>query len=296
MADSLVVSGLVKRFGPILAVNDVSFSASRGDVLGFLGPNGAGKSTTMKIITGFLGATSGEVQVMGKKVPAGTQCEIGYLPENSPLYGEMTVSSFLSFIAGVRDLSKGAVDNVVDMLDLSSVLQQKIETLSKGYRRRVGLAQAIIHDPPVLVLDEPTDGLDPNQKRDVRRVIKEMSSRKTVIISTHILEEVSSVCNRVVVINKGCITVDSTPAELLSESKYCGAVFAKFKTVEKTDDFLTVPGVESTEVRDNGYHVMFTKEPYLVVDELRKRAADQLLSVSVSAGELDDVFWEYSNK
>ena len=215
------VQSLTKHFGPIRAVDDVSFSVAKGEVLGFLGPNGAGKSTTMKMITGFLTPTSGTAVVCGhdiRNAAIAAKSRIGYLPEGAPLYADMTARGFLKFVGASRGLSGGgrakAVDRVVEMAQLSAVLDQPIETLSKGFTRRVGLAQALLHDPDVLILDEPTDGLDPNQKHHVRQVIEEMAPDKAIVISTHILEEVHAVCSRAMIIAQGRLLVDGTPAEL----------------------------------------------------------------------------------
>jgi ABC-2 type transport system ATP-binding protein len=219
------VRQLVKHYGDIRAVDGVAFEVSAGEVLGFLGPNGAGKSTTMKMITGFLRPTSGTARVCGHDVlehPVEVKRTIGYLPESSPSYGEMTVLEFLEFIAGVRGLGQGrdaALRRVVDACHLERVQNQTIETLSKGFRQRVGLAQAILHDPRVLILDEPTDGLDPNQKHEVRTLIKSMAHDKAVILSTHILEEVDALCTRVIIIARGRIVADSTPARLREEHR-----------------------------------------------------------------------------
>lgn len=216
------VKNLVKNYGPIRAVDGVTFSVKRGDILGFLGPNGAGKSTTMKMITGFLPPTDGTVTLDGFDVrerPLEVKQRIGYLPESSPIYPEMTVEEFLRFIAEVRgfrerEARERRVDEVISTCRLVDVRRQVIETLSKGYKQRVGFAQAVLHDPPVLVLDEPTDGLDPNQKHEVRRIISGMSEKKAVILSTHILEEVDALCNRVIIIARGKVLVDETPAAL----------------------------------------------------------------------------------
>lgn len=219
------IESLDKRFGPIHAVRGISFALGKGEVLGFLGPNGAGKSTTMKMITGFLEPTGGTVSVCGYDIleqPIEAKRKIGYLPEGAPLYGEMTVTSFLNFIADVRGMT-GAwrsqrIEEVIRKINLQSVRHQSLETLSKGFKRRVGVAQAILHDPEILIMDEPTDGLDPNQKHEVRSLIKEMASDKAIIISTHILEEVDAVCTRAIIIASGQLLFDGTPAELLARS------------------------------------------------------------------------------
>ena len=218
------IQHLSKSFGPLRAVDDISFSVGRGEVLGFLGPNGAGKSTTMKMATGFLTPSSGTVRVCGHDIgsdPMGAKKSLGYLPEGAPAYPDMTPSGFLEFIAAIRGLSGSAMNEriaeVVRLVHLEGVLHQRIETLSKGFKRRVGLAQAILHDPEVLVLDEPTDGLDPNQKHEVRALIRQMSANKAIVLSTHILEEVEAVCTRAIIIARGRILFDGTPAELARE-------------------------------------------------------------------------------
>jgi len=217
------VKGLAKSFGTTRAVDGVSFSVRKGDILGFLGPNGAGKSTTMKMIAGFLRPDSGMALVDGVNVqedPVAVKRKLGYLPENAPAYPEMTVMEFLGFIAEVRGLSgedrREHVERVVSLTHLGSVRSQTIDTLSKGFHQRVGLAQALLHDPPVLVLDEPTDGLDPNQKNEVRLLIKRMAPQKAVVLSTHILEEVEAICTRVIIISRGKLVADESPAALLA--------------------------------------------------------------------------------
>jgi ABC-2 type transport system ATP-binding protein len=218
------VKQLRRTFGPIVAVDDISFDVEKGTVLGFLGPNGAGKSTAMKMLACFLTPDSGTATVCGHDIltdAIAVRRSIGYLAENAPAYGEMTVGGFLSFVCDARQIKgharRKALDRVVPRCSIESVYHQTIDTLSKGYRRRVGLAQALIHDPAVLILDEPTDGLDPNQKHEVRLLINEMAKEKCIIISTHILEEVELVCNRAIVIASGKILVDSTPQQLKQE-------------------------------------------------------------------------------
>ena len=236
------VRGLVKDYGSLRAVNGVSFTVQRGDVLGFLGPNGAGKSTTMKMITGFLRPTAGRALVGGHDVaadPITVKRLIGYLPENAPTYPEMTVEEFLDFIAEVRGFRAPAekqahLDRVLDLCHLGPVRRQTIETLSKGYKQRVGFAQALLHDPPVLVLDEPTDGLDPNQKHEVRQLIKQMAAAKTVILSTHILEEAEAVCNRIIIISRGQVVANDSPEAL--RAKHAGARLEEiFRQLTQTD-------------------------------------------------------------
>ena len=217
------IKHLTKDFGLLRAVDDVSFSVARGEVLGFLGPNGAGKSTTMKMVTGFLSPTAGSASIAGHDIedqPMKAKARLGYLPEGAPAYGDMTPAAFLDFIADVRGLSgerkKTRIAEVVRLVHLEDVMYQSIDTLSKGYKRRVGLAQAILHDPDVLVLDEPTDGLDPNQKHEVRSLIRTMAPDKAIVLSTHILEEVEAVCTRAIIIARGKLLYDGTPQDLLA--------------------------------------------------------------------------------
>src|ERR1700731_2545916 len=227
---------LTKHYGSLSAVEDVSFQVGPGEVLGFLGPNAAGKTTTMRMLAGFVTPTSGRASICGHDVetePLAAKAALGYLPEGAPTYGEMTVRRILAFVADLRAL-KGArreqrLAHVIERLQLDGVLDQTIETLSKGFRRRVGLAQAIIHDPKVLILDEPTDGVDPNQKHEVRRLISELSKDKLVIVSTHILEEVHEVCTRAIIIANGRIVADETPGALEARSRYHHAVSLRFE-------------------------------------------------------------------
>ena len=225
MTDALSIRGLVKRFGVKTAVDGLSFDVGTGEVLGFLGPNGAGKSTTMKMICGFLAPTAGTVLVSGHDVttdPIAAKSRIGYLPEGAPAYPDMTVTGFLDLIGAIRKFDgaerRKRVAAAMAATKLEEVAHQPIETLSKGFKRRVGLAQALLHDPDILILDEPTDGLDPNQKFEVRRLITEMAHRKTIVISTHILEEVDAVCTRAMIIARGLILAYCTPAELKRRS------------------------------------------------------------------------------
>jgi len=225
------VENLVKTFGPKRAVDGVSFSVERGEVLGFLGPNGAGKSTTMRMITGFIPPTEGKVSVGGHDMvedPIPAKRLIGYLPENAPAYADMTVAGFLNFAAELRGMrgeaKKRAVSRAVELCFLESVLEQSIDTLSKGYRHRTCFAQSIVHDPEILVLDEPTDGLDPNQKHEVRNIIRRMGEKKAIIFSTHILEEVEAACTRAIIIDRGKIVANGTPQELKQRSDVAGAV------------------------------------------------------------------------
>jgi ABC-2 type transport system ATP-binding protein len=215
------IEGLTKRFGTFTAVDNVSFQVERGEVLGFLGPNGAGKSTTMRMVAGFMTPTAGRARVCGHDVQddsVAARRMLGFLPEGAPTYPEMSVLAFLRFVGRIRGYSGGEladrVDHAIGLTTLAGVRLQPVETLSKGFKRRVGLAQALLHDPPVLVLDEPTDGLDPNQKHEVRTLIARMAPEKAIVISTHILEEVDAVCTRAVIIAGGRVVADATPAEL----------------------------------------------------------------------------------
>jgi ABC-2 type transport system ATP-binding protein len=257
----ITIKNLSKRYGDKLAVDDLTFSVAPGEVLGFLGANGAGKSTTMRMIAGFISPSEGSVSVCGHDIerePVAAKTCMGYLPEGAPSYGEMTVSEFLDFVADVRGL-KGTQRGerravVVERLALGGVINQVVETLSKGFRRRVGLAQALLHDPQVLILDEPTDGLDPNQKHEVRRLINELSKDKLVIVSTHILEEVHEVCTRAIIIANGRIVADESPTALEARSRYHHAVSLRFEkpeqlaaAVREIAGLPEVGGVESDE-------------------------------------------------
>ena len=252
------ISNITKRFGALTAVDDISFNVGRGEVLGFLGPNGAGKSTTMKMVTGFLAPDRGTIRIGGMNIatnPVAVKRWIGYLPEGAPLYGEMTTRGFLLFIAGIRGF-KGAeadrrIDSAVEKVSLQSVLPMPIDTLSKGFKRRVGLAQAILHDPQILVLDEPTDGLDPNQKHEVRALIRGMSEEKVIVLSTHILEEVDAVCTRATIIANGRLVSDGTPEDLLRRSRTHNALRLALASTDPSgvvETLEAVPDVSRAEV------------------------------------------------
>jgi ABC-2 type transport system ATP-binding protein len=235
------VTGLTKKFGHKIAVDDLSFSVKKGEVLGFLGPNGAGKSTTMRVVTGFLPPSMGTVEICGismARSPELAKSKIGYLPESAPLYDDMTVLGFLKFCAEMRGLAGGAkkdaVEKAIETCFLQTVSRQAINTLSKGYRHRTCLAQALLHDPEVLVLDEPTDGLDPNQKHEVRELIARLGKEKAILFSTHILEEVDAACTRAVIVDKGSIVADGTPAELRAKSG-SDSLHDLFRQVTTTD-------------------------------------------------------------
>ena len=245
------VENLAKAFGAKQAVDGVSFEVGRGEVLGFLGPNGAGKSTTMRMITGFMPPSAGRVTVCGfdmQEQPVAGKRNIGYLPESAPLYQEMSVVAFLGFAAEMRgcfgEARRAAMKRAVDMCSLESVLGQPIDTLSKGFRHRTCLAQAIIHDPDVLIMDEPTDGLDPNQKHEVRALIRRMGENKAIIFSTHILEEVEAVCTRAIIIDRGRIVANGTPKELIAQSG-TGRLEDLFRKLTRPD----VPGGADAQVR-----------------------------------------------
>jgi ABC-2 type transport system ATP-binding protein len=295
---------LTKQYGRLRAVDDLSFQVRPGEVLGFLGPNGAGKSTTMRIVAGFLPATSGRAVVCGfdveSQATAAKRC-IGYLPEGAPSYPEMTPRSFLQFVADARGMDpatrKRRLDEVVALLHLDKVLDQTIDTLSKGYRRRVGLAQAIIHDPQVLILDEPTDGLDPNQKHEVRELIARMARDKIIVISTHLLEEVEAVCNRAIIVAHGRILADDTPQGLEARSRFHNAVSLKLAKPEQLAAARAaidaLPEVTSTEVDSGGRLTAFPaqgKLPLGAINELAERRGYELAELHLESGRLDEVF------
>ena len=297
------VSHLTKYYGDFAAVESLTFTLVPGEILGFLGPNGAGKSTTMKMLTGFLRPSSGEVRIWGSNMwqdSLAAQRHIGYLPEGAPAYEEMTPLGFLQFIADARGLTgverANRLEQTITVMSLQEVLGQRIETLSKGFKRRVGLAQAILHDPDVLILDEPTDGLDPNQKHQVRKMIKGLSADKIVIVSTHNLEEVTAVCNRAMVLAKGRVVSDGTPESLMAMSPYHGAVTLKSSSAslaEIAEVVGSITGVKEAVPISGGITIfpedidntLFTK--VLEVSLARGWKVDSLY---VESGRLDDVF------
>jgi ABC-2 type transport system ATP-binding protein len=297
------VQSLTKHFGPIHAVNGVSFSVAKGEVLGFLGPNGAGKSTTMKMITGFLTPTSGTARICGNDIqarPIRAKKHIGYLPEGAPLYADMTPVGFLGFIANARGIrgreKRHAVDRAIDLTQLGGVVGQPIETLSKGFKRRVGLAQALLHDPDVLILDEPTDGLDPNQKHDVRKIIRDMAPEKSIVISTHILEEVGAVCSRALIIVDGVVVADGTPAELQARASDHNTVTITLKappaTVAQTS-LLGLDTVDRVELVDERTLRVFPSEGRSIAADVSQLARDNswlIDGLHVEQGTMDDVF------
>lgn len=298
---------LRKTFGQIVAVDDISLKVEKGEVLGFLGPNGAGKSTTMKMLTGFLEPDSGTARVCGHNVgqsPKAAKSQIGYLPEGAPAYGDMTAGAFLRFIAEIRGFDghqkTTRVASAVERTGLEKVVDQPIDTLSKGFKRRVGLAQAILHDPPVLIMDEPTDGLDPNQKHHVRSLIAEMARDKAIIVSTHILEEVEAVCTRAVVIDRGRIVADGTAEDLQRRMPYHNAVALKVAAARADavkDALGSIAGVASIErMAEAGGLIQLRVLPQagaLIAPDVAALLAERGLSVSelyVERGRLDDVF------
>jgi ABC-2 type transport system ATP-binding protein len=299
------VQNLTKRFDLFTAVNNLSFDVSPGEVLGFLGPNGAGKSTTMKMITGFIEPSQGHVSVCDINVsqnPQAAQEIMGYLPEGAPAYGEMTVMAFLHFIAKVRGLNgeerEKRLASVIKQVELESVLNKPIETLSKGFARRVGLAQAIMHDPKVLVLDEPTDGLDPNQKHQVRELIKGLAKDKIVIISTHILEEVSAVCSRALIISEGKLLLDGKPDELERQSRHHNAICLQLANEydDMQQQLASITDIESVELAakiEDRTFMLFPKEGQMLLPEVVRWLDDKQWAVEnihLEKGRLDDVF------
>jgi len=295
---------LSKRYASLVAVDDVSFEVGPGQVLGFLGPNGAGKTTTMRMLAGFVAPTSGKASICGHDIerdPIAAKRMLGYLPEGAPAYGEMSVRAFLEFIADLRHLlanRRARLDYVIGRLQLESVLEQSVETLSKGFRRRVGLAQALMHDPPVMVLDEPTDGLDPNQKHEVRTLINEMSRDKIIVISTHILEEVDAVCNRVIIIARGRIVADDSPQGLAGKSRYHNAVSMRLEHPEQLAAtraaLAALPAIADVEVNER--EARLTALPragaaaLTAVSELAARQGLALKELHLESGRLDEVF------
>jgi ABC-2 type transport system ATP-binding protein len=302
MTAMISIDRLSKRFGPIKAVDDVSFSVERGEVLGFLGPNGAGKSTTMKMLTGFLPPDSGQAMVCGYDVathPIEAKRRIGYMPEGAPAYLDMTPRAFLGFIADVRGFSgaerRARIDRAAAETNIGHVMEQPIDTLSRGYKRRVGLAQALLHDPEVLVLDEPTDGLDPNQKHEVRELIKQMAPHKAIVISTHILEEVDAICSRAVIIARGRIVADGTPDALEALSpRHNGVVIhvANDATASLATLLRQSASVAEVEIHDGGVFVL-ARDGRDIFDEVRgivRARSFDIRDIYVERGRLEDVF------
>jgi len=301
----ITAENVTKWFGPLLAVDDVSFRVERGEVLGFLGPNGAGKSTTMRVITGFIPASAGTVKVGGFDIddePLAAKALVGYLPENAPSYPEMTVEGFLGFVAelrGFHGVAKAeAVERAIRTCFLERVRHQVVDTLSKGYRHRACFAQAILHDPPVLVLDEPTDGLDPNQKHEMRELIKEMGKEKAIIVSTHILEEVEAICTRVIIVDRGKLVFNGTPDELKARSANAGSLRVRVSGAapqEVVAKLKQAAGVKRVDVLDETEGVLCRlagKPDATAVAQLILGAGWKLGELAVETGRLDDVFRE----
>ena len=304
MGQMITIEGLTKRFGSLTAVDNISLSVGRGEVLGFLGPNGAGKSTTMKMLTGYLPITSGRASVCGFDVVSDAikaREKIGYLPEGSPLYGDMSCLLFLNFVAEIRGYRgaqvKDKVNLAIERLELESVINKPIETLSKGFKRRLGLAQSILHDPDVLILDEPTDGLDPNQKHQVRGLIKDMASDKAIIISTHLLEEVAAVCSRAIIISEGKIVFDGTPEDFAARSSNHNAVTIRL-TGENLDNVRSeIESIEDVHrietVNGTGVLRLIPKDGAVIVEKVSLLMRDKGFKVDeifVERGHLDEVF------
>ncbi|MBT7161343.1 MAG: ABC transporter ATP-binding protein [Victivallales bacterium] len=301
----ITAENVTKWFGPILAVDDVSFRVERGEVLGFLGPNGAGKSTTMRVVTGFLPASGGTVNVGGFDIddePLQAKALIGYLPENAPAYPEMTVEGFLRFTAEVRGFRGAAkaeaVERAIRTCFLERVRHQVVETLSKGYLHRTCFAQAILHDPPVLVLDEPTDGLDPNQKHEMRELIKEMGKEKAIIVSTHILEEVEAICTRLIIVDRGKLIFNGSPDELRSKATNAGSLCVRVSGAEEAEvvaKLKDAAGVKKVDVIPNGEGVccrITGKADPSTMAQVILGAGWKLDKLAVDAGRMDDVFRE----
>ena len=295
------VKNLSKFYDHFKAVDNLSFDISPGNIVGFLGPNGAGKSTTMKMLTGFLPPSEGEIFIKERSIDSDAkaiQRDIGYLPEGAPAYGDMTVWQFLHFIADVRRL-KGAhrkerLYDVIHRVELSDVLNRPIDNLSKGFKRRVGLAQAILHDPDILILDEPTDGLDPNQKHHVRQLIEDLSREKIVIISTHILEEVAAVCNRVMIIADGQLRFDDTPEVLRHRSRFCNAVSLRLSYAADISGLAELDGVDEMEIdRKTGLVTLFPEPGKHIFHAINEYVTQRRLPVdtlTLETGRLDEVF------
>ncbi len=300
---------LVKDFGSIRAVDNIAFQVKKGDILGFLGPNGAGKSTTMKMITGFLPPTEGSARIGGHDItenPIEAKRLLGYLPENGPLYQEMTVMEFLNFIAEMRGYRSSAakasrISNVVEICHLEEVVNQTIETLSKGYRQRVCMAQAVIHDPPYLIMDEPTDGLDPNQKQAVRRLISSMAEDKAIILSTHILEEVEAMCNRVAIIARGKILVDEAPEDLRKRHRHYNAVRISLNETDPNPIRRTLEALDFVEevLEEDGQLIAIPASGKAIDAAIFSIAQEnnwKLASIDKPPVRLEEVFWELTQE
>ena len=300
---SITVSRLTKIYGKQKAVNDISFSVGNNEIVGFLGPNGAGKSTTMKIITGYLAPDSGDAIVNGINVnidPLESKKQIGYLPEGNPLYYEMYVREYLEFIAGVHHLKSNVKQRIEDVIDLTGLRlesNKKTGQLSKGYKQRVGLAAALIHDPKVLILDEPTTGLDPNQIIEIRQLIKDLGKNKTVLFSSHILQEVESICDRVIIINRGNIVADDTLVNLQSANKTAHIVIVQFGKNIDISLLKKLDGVENVEEISSQYHIQ-TSDPEKVKKLLLEYSLENnvdIISLQSKSTSLEEVFRNLTN-
>lgn len=301
---SIIISNLTKTYGDQKAIDNISFQASNNEIVGFLGPNGAGKSTTMKIVTGYLQADSGNVMVNGIDVNTNSlesKKQIGYLPEGNPLYYEMYVREYLGFIAGLHNIktgAKGKIEEVIDLVGLRSESNKKTGQLSKGYKQRVGLAAALIHNPEVLILDEPTSGLDPNQIIEIRQVIKDLGKNKTVLFSSHILQEVESICDRVIIINKGKIVADDTLSNLRLSNKAYHIVVVQFSKKIDPQILLTIDGVQKLEEEQSFIYKLQTFDPENVKKQLLKLSLENnlnILSLQSETKSLEEVFRNLTN-
>lgn len=301
---SIEVKNLLKEYGDQRAVDHISFKINKGEIVGFLGPNGAGKSTTMKIITGYLQQTGGEAFVCGINVaeqPLETKKKIGYLPELNALYYDMYVREYLDFVASVHNIenAKQKIEQVIELTGLSVESKKKIGQLSKGYKQRVGLAAALIHDPEVLILDEPTSGLDPNQIIEIREVIKKQGQNKTVLFSSHILQEVEAICDRVIIINKGQIVADDKLSNLQKTNKDSHIVIVQFKEVIDKDQLAGMKQVSKMEKADNNLFKLHTSDPEAVRKQILELALQQqlnIISLQSESRSLEDVFRSLTHK
>lgn len=302
---SILVSQLSKVYGEQRAVDAISFELKKGEITGFLGPNGAGKSTTMKMITGFLPPTSGQASVCGYDIVSQSlevRKRVGYLPESNPLYYDMYVKEFLEFVAGVHQLGKAGTERIRKVIDMTGLLpesRKKIGALSNGYKQRVGLAQALLHDPEVLILDEPTTGLDPNQLADIRQLIKELGTDKTVILSTHIMQEVEALCGRVIIINKGKIVADDQLANLQQQNATGGYIQVTFGETATAGELLEIPGVSRVAALESNTWQLYTNE----VDTVRKNLLQfalinnrNILSLQSNSQSLESIFREITKR
>ena len=301
---SIEISGLLKQYGEQKAVNNISFNIHKGEIVGFLGPNGAGKSTTMKMITGYLQPDAGTVKVCGmdvKENPIEVKKKIGYLPESNPLYFDMYVKEYLGFVAGIHQIQnpKSKIQNVIELTGLQVEQKKKISQLSKGYKQRVGLASALIHDPEVLILDEPTSGLDPNQIIEIRNVIKEQGKDKTELFSSHILQELQAICDRVIIINQGLLVADDTLNNLQTNSKNTYIIYIQFEGNVEASLLKELKGVEKIEtIRPSSFNI-YHPNPEIVRKQLLELALQHNLNiVSLQTGKqnLEEVFRSLTSK